>query len=101
MVRTKERYEPAGLPYDYANWADRAWLERYEQLWDEARVSQDPGQTDRLLKHLKNTEFDWLQQIMFRYNDGLDMRELVDQRVLMQRLNIEQGRDADYHTDAL
>ena len=101
MVSIKERFNPSGLPYDHTAWADAAWVQGYERLWDEMRVCDDPMQTDRLLRHLKNTEFDWLQQLMYRYHDGLDMHELMDKRALKQRLNIEQGKHPDYHAEAL
>ena len=96
-----ESHHQPHLPFDDSTWAEdmlvyeygkhcqiigRAALLRTEVSSSQVRVAE---------KMVKNTEWYWLQQIMFRFHEELSMREMVEQRALNKRLMNEQGQPVD------
>ena len=100
----ESHYQPR-LPFEDSTWAEDMLVYEYSKhcqiigraaLHDQAVSSEQLRIAERLVK---NTEWYWLQQIMFRFHGELSMREMVERRSLQERLFLEQGRSQNQHAD--
>ena len=101
IMNNHESYYQPRLPFEDSTWAEdmlvyeygkhchiigRAILHNESVSEEQVRIAQ---------KMVKNTEWYWLQQIMFRFHGELNLPEMMDQQQFRQRLLNEQGRNPD------
>lgn len=101
MEHGDDAYHQPPLPFSDSTWADDLLVYEYSKHCETIRRgAHETGATTAeqlrvAQKLVRNTEWYWLQQILFRFHGELSMAEMTDSMLFRKRIETEQGHDSD------